>query len=1020
MTTSDPKMRLVDWLDDLCVRFIINLPHEELQSVERICFQIEEAQWFYEDFIRPLDPSLPSMNLRRFAMLMFQHCPLSSSYSELHHTQAYDNFLEYKTRVPVRGAIMLNDDMTHAVLVKGWKKGAKWSFPRGKINKGEADLDCAVREVYEETGFDLKEYDLMGTEEKSKSITVAMREQHMKLYVFRGVPMDAHFEPRTRKEISKIAWYKLGDLPTLKRKNQVLQGNGADLVKDNMFYMVAPFLGPLKAWIKQQRKLDNQRLKSGPHLAPRVLSGETDLEEAEVEDHARGEMTADEATRPQLEPQDPNFADLVAQLGRGHRSSDALPEVSTAPRPPPMLDPAAELKRLLSVGGAGVHQQTPVVEAPGTVQHKHQQPNPLLAMLQGSKPESAMPPPRTPFDQITSPPAQPHSPHGQHHPRQFQPHLDHMPPPPPFQFPIQQNLPYRGPQHPQMPSHHPNNPSTHIPRQFYPPPPRHPNPVFPTHAPNIQEAFSQQAPRPYQRTGDPQFAQPPQFPGVHGPAIPPASKLPLPKLTAHALGLLNAFKSQERPIPPPQQALSHPSQASQSTPRMHPVPVIHHAPEPFSPPQEPVSANLYAPSPPPFRSPPPSANFQTAQPKPRSAHQDNLLNLFRSPSVPATTPPPPKLEAPPVELSAHPTPGVVRLQPASHDAAPPRPDLSIKSNLLDAFGQRPRKPSLTSATISGPLNAPDFETVKKSTQMHDANGHGHSMHSRRASPAGRGIGEQKMFIPTQILRRESKSPRNRVSSQEMAQANIAKSPKPISDAPTPHMTSFKPQILRRPQQNPSPVPGPGPLPNAGFGTMSIDVSPQVAPAVPVRFPTAQVAQGSSTFDRRDTLPAEQKTALLSLFGKPAQHATHKPPTLPSVSPRTAHIPTKSPTLPAHPPTPKTQMSGVISPVSPLPEKASQQNSPKDLASRSRISSIGDSIPPHIIIPQNIPTSHPVGPKNGLGSAGVEEGYVGAGPASGMKGPLDNAKKAMASEGGKSPVDKSFLLGFLEDVARRGR
>ena len=189
-------------LDDLCVRFIINLPQEELESVERICFQVEEAQWFYEDFIRPLDPTLPSMNLKKFCLLIFQHCPLLSEFSSYHHTQAYSEFLAYKTRVPVRGAIMLNDAMDHAVLVKGWKKGAKWSFPRGKINKDEKDLDCAIREVYEETGFDIKEAGLVRDESDMKYIEVSMREQHMRLYVFRGVPMDTYFEPRTRKEIS--------------------------------------------------------------------------------------------------------------------------------------------------------------------------------------------------------------------------------------------------------------------------------------------------------------------------------------------------------------------------------------------------------------------------------------------------------------------------------------------------------------------------------------------------------------------------------------------------------------------------------------------------------------------------------------------------------------------------------------------------------------------------------------------------------------------------------------------------
>ncbi|KAF2468714.1 uncharacterized protein BDR25DRAFT_326456 [Lindgomyces ingoldianus] len=1036
-------MRLVDWLDDLCVRFIINLPHEELQSVERICFQIEEAQWFYEDFIRPLDPSLPSMNLRKFAMLMFQHCPLSSAYSELHHSQAYEDFLAYKTRVPVRGAIMLNQDMTQAVLVKGWKKGAKWSFPRGKINKGEADLDCAVREVYEETGFDLKQHEgLVGTEADTKSITVAMREQHMKLYVFRGVPMDAHFEPRTRKEISKIAWYKLGDLPTLKRKNQAQQGNGADLLKDNMFYMVAPFLGPLKGWIKLQHKLDKQRAKAGATLAPPVPAGETDLEEAEVNDNAQGETTADEATIAQPETADTTFADLVAQLGRGHRSSDALPEVSAQPQPPQILDPAAELKRLLSVGAAALPLQTPPVEAPAPVQD--QQSHPLLAMIQRSKP-TGLPPPRTPLDQIMSPPPVPHSPHGQHHPRPTPPHPDHMPPPPAFQFPLQQNLPYRGPQPPHVPPHmppqHPNAPPMQIPRQFMPPPPRHPNPVFQAHAPNIQQAFSQQAPRPYQRTGDPQFAQSPQFPGLHGPAIPPASKLPPPKLTAHALGLLNAFKSHEKPTPPTPQHPSHPAPSSQATPRMQQLPALHPTVDPFSSPRAPPSANLYAPSPPPFRSPPPSANFQPAQPKPRSAHQDNLLNLFRSPSVSAATPPPPKIEAQPVELSAHPTPGVIRLQPASHDAAPPRPDLTIKPNLLEAFGQRPRKPSLTSATISGPLNAPDFETVKKSSLLHDINGHGHHGHGheRGISPGGRKSVEQKTFIPMQILKREHPIPSNKPSPTEVAEDRARISPRTISNETTPQTTAFKPQILRRPQQNASPVPasalGPAPLLHAGIGVGGSYVAPPIAPAALTRFPAAPGAHGA--FDRRETLPSEQKSALLSLFGKPSQVKSPSPSPLPVVGP--AHEPppasTSLPTLPSkspfprspQPPTPKTMMSGVISPVSPLPEKGSQQNSPANLASRSRISSIGETMPPTIVIPQNGPgpTSHPstsVSQKNGFGSAGVgvcverEEGYisaesVGAGLVDKGKGKKDE---------GKSPVDKTFLLGFLEDVARRGR
>ncbi|ROT42777.1 DCP2-domain-containing protein [Sodiomyces alkalinus F11] len=265
------KMQLEDWLDDLCVRFIINLPEEDLSSVARICFQVEEAQWFYEDFIRPLDPSLPSMTLRSFSLRIFQHCPLLAPFSVENHTKAFEEFLQYKTRVPVRGAILLNEEMDSTVLVKGWKKGANWSFPRGKINKDEDDLECAIREVYEETGYDLKAAGLVPVDRNVKYIEITMREQQMRLYVFRNVPMDTHFEPRTRKEISKIQWYKLSELPAFrKRGNNNSQNDAVAASNANKFYMVAPFLVPLKKWVMQQKK-DEAKANQGVQFQPQNL-----------------------------------------------------------------------------------------------------------------------------------------------------------------------------------------------------------------------------------------------------------------------------------------------------------------------------------------------------------------------------------------------------------------------------------------------------------------------------------------------------------------------------------------------------------------------------------------------------------------------------------------------------------------------------------------------------------------------------------------------------------------------------
>jgi len=84
-----------DMLQDLCTRFVLNCPAEELESEERIMFLVEEARrlrvyglrslltrlgqahWFYEDFCRdgPEGGNLKSFTLREFAALIFAQHP---------------------------------------------------------------------------------------------------------------------------------------------------------------------------------------------------------------------------------------------------------------------------------------------------------------------------------------------------------------------------------------------------------------------------------------------------------------------------------------------------------------------------------------------------------------------------------------------------------------------------------------------------------------------------------------------------------------------------------------------------------------------------------------------------------------------------------------------------------------------------------------------------------------------------------------------------------------------------------
>ncbi|KGN52271.1 mRNA-decapping enzyme subunit 2 [Cucumis sativus] len=232
-------------LDDLCSRFVLNVPKEDLQSFERILFLVEYAHWFYEDNSVENNPSLKSFNLKEFTSLLFNSCDVLKPYVP-HIDDIFKDFTSYKLRVPVTGGIILDETFERCLLVKGWK-GSSWSFPRGKKSKDEEDHACAIREVLEETGFDVTPFLI-----KEDFIEVMFGQQRVRLYIIAGVKNDTAFAPLTKKEISEIAWHRLDDL--LPVSDDVIS-HGITGLK---LYMVAPFLESLRSWI----------LKHQPPVAP--------------------------------------------------------------------------------------------------------------------------------------------------------------------------------------------------------------------------------------------------------------------------------------------------------------------------------------------------------------------------------------------------------------------------------------------------------------------------------------------------------------------------------------------------------------------------------------------------------------------------------------------------------------------------------------------------------------------------------------------------------------------------------
>eukprot|EP00775_Hariotina_reticulata_P013707 gene13707-13829_t len=209
-------------------------------------FKVEEAHWYYEDHVRAQDSSLRSLSLKEFAIMVFQNCP------ELHAQvdnieQIMEHFKVFKKNVPVMGGILLDKAMQRVLLVKGWKNSACWGFPRGKIHKNETDMQCAVREVLEETGCDIEE--LVREED---FIELTLDGKRNKLYIVAGLdPDSAQFAPKCRGEIGGYAWHRVADLPANRD-----EGSQTFLSEDGVkhkFFMVWPYVRPLRSWIRKRQ-----------------------------------------------------------------------------------------------------------------------------------------------------------------------------------------------------------------------------------------------------------------------------------------------------------------------------------------------------------------------------------------------------------------------------------------------------------------------------------------------------------------------------------------------------------------------------------------------------------------------------------------------------------------------------------------------------------------------------------------------------------------------------------------------
>lgn len=304
-------------LEDLLVRFIINCPPEDLSSVERELFHFEEASWFYTDFVKIMNPTLPSFKIKSFAQHIIRICPLVWKW-DIKADEALQKFSQYKKSIPVRGAAIFNEKLNKILLVQGTESDS-WSFPRGKISKDEDDVACCIREVREEIGFDITDYI-----DEDQFIERNIQGKNYKIYIVSGVPEDFHFKPQVRNEIAKIEWRDFKKMSKTMSKSNV------------KYYLVNSMLRPLSMWLRRQKQtVGDDQLKSYAEEQLKLLLGITKEEQVDPGRELLNMLhTAVQSNEEKTEPSQAlsdNISNDTAQIA----PTLMMPANTTGPPPPP-------------------------------------------------------------------------------------------------------------------------------------------------------------------------------------------------------------------------------------------------------------------------------------------------------------------------------------------------------------------------------------------------------------------------------------------------------------------------------------------------------------------------------------------------------------------------------------------------------------------------------------------------------------------------------------------------------------
>eukprot|EP00668_Euglena_longa_P015652 GGOE01019775.1.p1 GENE.GGOE01019775.1~~GGOE01019775.1.p1 ORF type:complete len:696 (-),score=86.93 GGOE01019775.1:142-2229(-) len=177
------------------------VPLQEVQY--RVLSRLEKLFWTYYDDVCKGDADAPRGRLttefRRFASRVLAAVPSLLPPCQTSLAEVLCAFERTKSSAPRAYLVMLNPTGTQVVMVRQ-VRNAWWFLPGGKQEPQETLRITALREAYEETGFDATPHLV--------DVEVQMKGVHRPTHVWFAtkVPEEFAFQPQTVGEVADVAW----------------------------------------------------------------------------------------------------------------------------------------------------------------------------------------------------------------------------------------------------------------------------------------------------------------------------------------------------------------------------------------------------------------------------------------------------------------------------------------------------------------------------------------------------------------------------------------------------------------------------------------------------------------------------------------------------------------------------------------------------------------------------------------------------------------------------------------------